>query len=114
MKKVIVIQLALMLVLGQAYATSSQDKLTTETFKVFGNCGMCKRTIEGSLEGVKGINKFEWNQETKQMKVVFNEDVINLNQIKQLIADVGYDTDEIKAKNGKYNKLPGCCQYDRE
>ena len=33
--------------------------------------------------------------------------------IKQKIADVGYDSDSHRAKDEVYNSLPGCCQYDR-
>ena len=67
----------------------------TETFKVYGNCGMCEKTIEGSLKNVKGIDKADWNKETKMMEVTFDPEVITLTEIKQKIADVGYDTDEI-------------------
>lgn len=85
----------------------------TETFKVYGNCGMCEKTIEGSLKNVKGIDKVDWNRETKMMEVTFDPEVITLTQIKQKIADVGYDTDEIRANDKVYNALPGCCQYHR-
>ena len=32
-----------------------QNDSTIQNYKVYGNCGMCKRTIEGSLTGVEGI-----------------------------------------------------------
>lgn len=85
----------------------------TETFKVYGNCGMCKKKIEGALTDVKGVKKAEWNKTTKMMEVTFNEEQITLNQIKQKIADVGYDTDSHRAKKKVYDKLHGCCQYER-
>ncbi|MBC8265813.1 MAG: heavy-metal-associated domain-containing protein [Flavobacteriales bacterium] len=85
----------------------------TETFKVFGNCGMCERTIESSLANIKGIEKADWNKETKMMKVIFDEKQISLDEIKQKIAEVGYDTDKFRATEKVYNNLPGCCQYDR-
>lgn len=85
----------------------------TETFKVYGNCGMCEKTIEGSLKNVKGIDKADWNKETKMMEVTFDPEVITLTEIKQKIADVGYDTDDVRASEKVYNKLPGCCQYER-
>ena len=77
----------------------------TETFKVYGNCGMCEKTIEGSLKNVKGIDKADWNKETKMMEVTFDPEVITLTEIKQKIADVGYDTDEIRATEKAYNGL---------
>ena len=88
-------------------------KSKTEKFKVYGNCGMCKKAIEGSLEKVKGIKEHSWNKETGEMSVTFNDKKITLDEIKQKIAAVGYDTDTFKAKDEIYNSLPGCCQYDR-
>ena len=38
---------------------------------------------------------------------------ITLDEIKQKIADVGYDSDTHRAKDAIYAALPGCCQYDR-
>ena len=85
----------------------------TAKFKVYGNCGMCKRTIEGALKDVKGVGAAEWDMETGQMTVTFNPHKISLNDIKQKIADVGYDSDTHRAKDEVYNSLPGCCQYER-
>jgi copper chaperone CopZ len=89
------------------------DSVKTEKFKVYGNCGMCEKTIEGSLKEVKGVSVADWDKETDEMTVSFNPDVITLNDIKQKIADVGYDSDTHRAKDEVYNSLPGCCQYDR-
>ena len=105
----------------ETYAVNNNTEITsvkhddkvTKTFKVYGNCGMCEKTIERALKGVKGIEKADWNKETKTMEVTFDEGVITLKEIKQKIADVGYDTDEVRASEKVYNKLPGCCQYER-
>jgi len=85
----------------------------TETFKVYGNCGMCKRRIEGALKGVKGVEKADWDKETKMIQVTYDPEIISLKEINQKIADSGHDTDEVKAKDKTYNNLPGCCQYNR-
>lgn len=90
-----------------------QPKIVHEVFSVYGNCGMCKKTIEGSLTGVDGIKQGIWDMETDQMTVSFDPEVITLVAIKQLIAAVGYDSDTHRAKDEVYNSLPGCCQYDR-
>ena len=87
---------------------------TTEIFKVYGNCGMCEKKIEGSLANVKGVKKADWNKETNMMEVTFVESEITLEDIKKKIASVGYDTDEYKATDESYDGLPGCCQYERE
>ncbi len=85
----------------------------SESFHVYGNCGMCEKTIEGSLSGIDGIRKADWNKETKQIDIEFNESKITLIDIKNTIAGAGYDMDDVKAKESTYKGLPGCCQYDR-
>lgn len=90
------------------------EKITTESFKVFGNCEMCKKTIESSNADEEGISSIDWNKETKMVRVSFNEAKISLDQIKKNIVNSGYDTEEIKANDDTYNDLPMCCQYSRE
>jgi len=85
----------------------------TDSIKVYGNCGMCKKRIEGALKDVKGIQSANWNVDTKMLTVTYNENQVSLNEIHQKIADVGHDTDKAKAKDSVYNNLMGCCQYER-
>lgn len=86
--------------------------LQTETFKVYGNCGMCKDRIESALL-VPGVKVADWDQETKMLTVTFRPFKISLQSIHEIVAAVGHDTDLIKAKDEVYAKLHGCCQYDR-
>ncbi len=85
----------------------------TEKFEVKGNCGMCEKTIEKAASAVDGVSTADWNKETKQMKVVFNDEKTSVDKVQKAIAEAGYDTKMHKAKDEVYNKLPGCCQYDR-
>jgi mercuric ion binding protein len=94
-------------------AQKSTDKTTSIQFKVTGNCGMCKKTIETSLKGKPGIKEALWNKDTKMMKVIFDPAKITEDQVHQAIADSGYDTEKKKASEKAYGSLPGCCQYDR-
>jgi copper chaperone CopZ len=91
----------------------AQDTKKTETFKVYGNCDMCKETMEGALKKKDGVLKKDWDKKTKMMTLTYDESKITLTQIKQKLADVGYDTDEIQAKDEVYNKLHKCCHYKR-
>ncbi len=86
----------------------------TTSFKVSGNCEMCKKKIESALKGNAAIKSVDWNVKTKIAKVEYNPHSISLDKIHQLIADAGYDTDKVKANQSIYNKLPSCCQYDRK
>lgn len=99
---------------GQEISTDeSVDKIESETFTVYGNCGMCKRTIENSVKGATGVSEAIWDIDSREMKVSFDSKILSLDDIKQKIADVGYDTVTHRAKVDVYNNLPGCCQYDR-
>lgn len=86
----------------------------TDTIAVNGECGMCKSKIEGSINNQKGIVYSNWNQDTKMLIVTYNPEMISIDQISQKIADVGYDTERVKAKDETYNHLPQCCQYVRK
>lgn len=94
--------------------TSTKANLQNVEFKVSGNCGMCKNTIETAVKKLKGVNHANWNQETKIIQVSFNSDKIKLIEIHKAIAKVGYDTELEKADEEAYNSLHSCCKYTRE
>jgi copper chaperone CopZ len=91
--------------------TKTGDKKIT--FKVWGNCEMCKSTIETALD-VKGIKSADWNMESKMIQVVFNPEKMTEEKIHQLIAATGYDTEKSKGDDKAYKELPDCCQYTRK
>ncbi len=113
MKKVVLMIGVVALLFSCGEESTAQVGDVTEEFTVYGNCGMCEKTIESSLDGIKGVSSADWNKDNDQMTVSFNADEISLDDIKQKIADVGYDSDSHRAKDEVYNKLHGCCQYDR-
>ncbi len=93
--------------------TEKISGISTASFKVWGNCEMCKETIETSLK-VDGIHKADWNVDTKIMKVEFDTAKISLDQIQKNIAAAGYDNDKYKGDDKAYLDLADCCQYDRK
>ena len=84
----------------------------TESFKVSGNCGMCKSKIEKAAKDA-GASSASWNEETKELTVKYKSTSTNTAKIQQSIAGVGYDNAGFKATDITYKKLHGCCQYDR-
>ncbi len=85
----------------------------TAEFKVWGNCGMCKKTIEKAAKGVSGVQSANWDVDTHQFNVVFDPGKTSVKQIHQAIAKAGYDTDLLRGDDTAYNNLHGCCQYER-
>ena len=96
-----------------ALSTSVSAQTKTATFHVSGNCGMCKSKIEKAAKDA-GAKSAEWNEETKNITVSYKTSSTNTAKIQQKIASAGYDNAGAKASNESYNKLHGCCKYDRE
>ena len=94
--------------------SSSPENAKTLEFKVWGNCGMCKKTIEGSLKDKPGLYSAEWNVKSKQMKVVIDSTKLKSEDVHDLIASSGYDTDLKKGDDQAYAGLHSCCKYDRK
>lgn len=84
----------------------------TESVKVYGNCGMCETKIE-KAGNIKNVVEVDWNQDTQMATVTYDVTKTNQDEILKRIALAGYDSDKFLAPNDVYNKLPGCCQYDR-
>jgi periplasmic mercuric ion binding protein len=94
--------------------TSKAGEGKNISFKVYGNCEMCKETIEGSLKGVEGVNSAVWDVDKKMMSVTFDSTKTNELAIHKKIASVGYDTELEKGDDLAYKGLHQCCQYDRK
>jgi len=93
-------------------SASIAQKVKTETFKVAGECGMCKNKIEKAAKQA-GATKALWNTQTKVLKVTYNVTAASVSTIQQAIANSGYDTPDFKATDEAYNTLHACCKYER-
>lgn len=121
MKKIILACIMAITTFSSYSISTTQDILNTneilhnetETFKVYGNCGMCKKRIESSLKDVKGVSKATWDVKSKMIKITYDPHEISLEKIKTTIASAGHDVVGVKADDKIYNNLPNCCQYDR-
>ena len=96
-----------------AITSIANAQVKTETFKVSGNCGMCKSNIEKAAKNA-GATTAEWNEETKDLTVRYSSSTTNSAKIQKKIAAVGYDNVGFKSTTEAYKKLHACCQYDRD
>lgn len=92
---------------------SEKGGVKSASVKVYGNCGMCERRIEGALSDMNGVRSSAWDAETKMLSVEYDAKKVTLMEIKEKVASVGHDTDEVRAPDAVYDKLHGCCKYDR-
>lgn len=111
MKKILSAMAVVLFSTTASYAQIKNAK--TETVKVYGNCGMCKTTIEKAANKKK-ISKADWNVDSKMATITYDSRKTKLDAVLKNIALAGYDNQSFLAPDAAYNKLPGCCKYDRE
>lgn len=105
--------LSLIAMVGLSALTLNASAADTQKFKVAGNCGMCETRIENAAKSVEGVSSADWDKETKMIEVTFDSSKTDLHKIHEAIAKVGHDTEMHKASDEVYDKLPGCCKYER-
>jgi periplasmic mercuric ion binding protein len=92
---------------------STAQTAKTETIKVWGNCGMCKTTIEKAAKKA-GAKTADWNAESNELKVTYAENKTSSAKIQEAIAKSGYDTQDFTGLTSAYDNLQSCCKYDRK
>ena len=100
---------------GSFAQTQDHSKMVaskTESFKVWGNCEMCKERIESTVKEA-GANAAAWDSKTKLLSVTYDPSKTNRDSLSKKLASVGHDTEKFKAPDDVYAKLPGCCKYER-
>jgi periplasmic mercuric ion binding protein len=101
----------MLLVFNFSFAQKGSTK--KETIKVWGECGMCKKTIEGAAKKA-GASTANWDTETKVLAVSYSTTKTNAVKIQQAVAKSGYDTEKFTASQKAYDNLHECCKYERK
>lgn len=104
MKRLIVLS-AMLFISTLAFSQSKKAKIMTTA-----QCEMCKMTIEKAVNQLEGIETAELDITSKKLKVKFDESKLSLDRIRQAVAAVGYQADDVLAKEKAYKDLPQCCQ----
>ncbi|MEP6684993.1 MAG: copper chaperone [Parafilimonas sp.] len=85
----------------------------TDTVKVWGNCDDCKETIEKAAKEAGAVSA-DWNMDNYLLVINYAADKTSMLDIEKSVAAVGYDTQDVKADDAAYKKLPKCCKYKRK
>jgi periplasmic mercuric ion binding protein len=97
-----------------AQSTSgSSGNQKTETFKVWGNCNMCKTRIEKAVKA-EGASSADWSIKTKLLTVTFDPAKTSVDTFSKRLASVGHDTEKYRADDKAYDALDSCCKYERK
>ena len=97
---------------AQTDKNSATDLTKTESFKVFGNCGMCKSRIEKAARE-EGAENASWDSKSKLLTISYIPSKTSTDKLQKKVAAAGHDTEKYKATDEVYNSLPGCCHYER-
>lgn len=112
--KNIVLGMVLLLVGFTTQAQQKKNKNAKYNIEVNGNCEICKKRIEKAAFSVAGVKSAEWHVDDHMLHLIINEEKCSVQDVEKAIAKVGHDTDDVKATEEDYNKLHGCCKYERK
>jgi mercuric ion binding protein len=107
MKKITVV----IVVMLMGLTSFAQNKNAKAVLDVDGVCLMCKERIEKASIKTKGVKSAVWNVETHELSIIYDERKTDLATINQNIANVGHDTQDVKATDEAYNSVHPCCLY---
>lgn len=104
--------MAIFVLLSFSASYAQKENVKTESVKIFGNCEMCKATIE-KAGNVKKIANVIWDKNTKMATLIYDSLKTNQDEILKRIALAGYDSEHFLAPDDAYAKLDDCCRYAR-
>jgi len=91
----------------------SKSQKATTSFSVSGKCEMCTNRIIQSLD-LKDIYSSYYDLKAQKVFITYSAMVYKEDQLHNIIAAVGHDTEKVKADNIVYSNLPDCCKYREE
>jgi mercuric ion binding protein len=102
--------LLLIMLLASSASVSAKAKAEVVTIQTSAVCESCKARIERALKSSDGIIEANLNLDNKKIKVKYNPEKTSPDQIRTIIANTGYDADNVKKTAEGFSKLPHCCQ----
>lgn len=112
--KNIVLGILLLIAVIPTQAQEKKSKNAKYDIEVNGNCEMCKKRIEKAAFSVSGVKSADWQIDNHILHLIINEEKCSVTDVKKALAKAGHDTDDVKATQEDYEKLHGCCMYERK
>lgn len=118
MKKAITFVVAILAMNFSFAQEQTKKKTETVVIQTKSNCkeDACeeyKEIIENTANYIKGVVFAEFDSATRKVTIKYKTKAVTAQQIRQKIADAGYDADDVKATKESTEKLPGCCKSSK-
>lgn len=85
-------------------------KTKTISIRTSAICGSCKKRLESGLSPLPGVIAVRLNLNNKKLSVKFDDQQTDAAKLKQAIAALGYQADELAPRKDAYTQLPECCR----
>jgi mercuric ion binding protein len=101
-----------LLVVFSSYAGIAQVKpIMTTTIKIpQAQCLQCKSRLEYQVKRLDGVLEILVNYRKGEARVKFLTDRTDIEQIKTMVSNTGYDAEDVIANSDAYNRLPLSCK----
>jgi mercuric ion binding protein len=99
-----------------SFSAGADNKVATINIKASIYCDHCKKCkscgsrLEKAVYTQKGIKRVDIDETSKTVSVIYSTDKTSPEKIRQAIALVGFDADDVKADPKAYEKLDDCCK----
>ena len=106
--------LAFVFIAGKSFSntTANEDTVVIKTTIYCDHCAQCE-SCGGKLDGIldiKGVKEMKLNVEKMTITVMYNPKKTTPEKIRQGIAKLGFDADDVAADPAAVKELDGCCQ----
>lgn len=102
--------LSLFLLVSQLGMSQLKPVVTTTVKIPQALCIQCKNRLEYQVKRLDGVVEFLVNYRKGDARLKFLTDRTDIEQVKTMISNTGYDADDIPANPDAYNRLPITCK----
>ncbi|WP_284653852.1 heavy-metal-associated domain-containing protein [Flavobacterium terrisoli] len=105
--------LTVFLITNTAMAQKTNQKAVIKTTLHCDHCKECETCglkFKTEMLKIKGVKMYELDDKKMTFTVYYNPKKTTLQAIKESIAKLGYDADEVKATSEGIASLDGCCK----
>lgn len=84
--------------------------INTPTIK----CKTCEKNILKAFRDKNSVTKVKVNLKSKNVEIDYDQALITVEQLREIISKAGYDADDVKRDPTAYDSLDECCKDDSE